>query len=126
MTLMASNDLSSTAYNESMTASTLKALGLNNSIFDNIVSISDVGQIIIKEETLIFEQKLNFEQIFEELLKARQLIQTLNPNDFSDLVKLSGTASHFKISNSLSSAIHGSAKCFENSGIQVTFEEFIL
>jgi hypothetical protein len=117
MTLMASNDLSSTAYNESITVSTLKASGLNNSIFENTVSILDIGQIIIKEETLIFEQKLNFKQIFEELLKARQLTQTLNPNDFSDLIKLSGTASHFKISNSLSSAVHGSNKCFENSGI---------
>jgi hypothetical protein len=53
------------------------------------------------------------------------LIQTLNPNDFSDLVKLTGTDSHFKISNSLSSAVHAGAKCFENSGIQITFEEFI-
>jgi hypothetical protein len=122
---MASNDFSLTAQAQSMTASTLKALGLKNSIFDNIVSISDIGQIFINEETLIFEQKLNFEQIFEELLKAKQLIETLNPNDFSDLVKLTGTDSHFKISNSLSSAIHGSAKCFKNSGIQITFEEFI-
>jgi hypothetical protein len=68
---------------------------------------------------------MNFEQIFEELLKAKQLIQTWNPNDFSDLVKLTGTDSHFKISNSLSSAVHAGAKCFENSGIQITFEEFI-
>jgi hypothetical protein len=117
MILMASNDFSLTAYTESMTASTFKALALNNSIFDNIVSISDIGTVVINEETLIFEQRLNFEQIFEELLKAKQFIQTLNPNDFSDLVKVTGTDSHFKISNSLSSVAHASSKCFENNGI---------
>jgi hypothetical protein len=30
---------------------------LNNSIFDNIVSISDIGQIIINKETLILSRK---------------------------------------------------------------------
>jgi hypothetical protein len=84
MILMASHDLSLTAKTRSMTALTSKALAFNNSIFDNIVSITDIGTIVINEETLIFEQKLNFEQIYEELLKAKQLIQTLNPNDFSD------------------------------------------
>jgi hypothetical protein len=64
MILMASNDFSLTAYTGSMTASTIKALALNNSIFDNIVSILDIGTIVINEETLIFEQKLNFEQIY--------------------------------------------------------------
>jgi hypothetical protein len=125
ISLTAPKDFSLTAQTKRMTASDLKALGLNKSLFENIVSITDIGQIIINEETLIFEQKLNFELIFEELLKARQLIQTLNPNVLSDLVRLSGADVSFKISNSLSSAIHASAKCFENSGIQITFEEFI-
>jgi hypothetical protein len=68
---------------------------------------------------------LNFEQIYDELLKAKQLIQTLNPNDFSDLQRVTGTDSQFKISNSLSSVAHAGNKCFENNGIQITFEEFI-
>jgi hypothetical protein len=125
MMLMASHDLSSTAMTRSMTALTSKALAFNNSIFDNIVSISDIGTIVINEETLVFEQKLNFEQIFEELLKAKQLIQTLNPNDFSDLQRVTGTDNQFKISNSFLSVAHAGSKCFENNGIQITFEEFI-
>jgi hypothetical protein len=125
MILMAYHDLSLPAQTRSMIALTSKALAFNNSIFDNIVSISDIGTIVINEETLIFEQRLNFEQIFEELLKAKQLIQTLNPNDFSDLVRVTGTDSQFKISNSLSSVAHAGSKCFENNGIQITFEEFI-
>jgi hypothetical protein len=98
-TVMASTDISLTAQTKSMTAldlQSLTALGMNNNLFDNIVSITDIGHIIIKEETLVFEQKMNFELIFEELLKAKQLIETLNPNDFSDLVRLTGADSHFK------------------------------
>jgi hypothetical protein len=125
MTLMAYHDLSLPATTINMTNLTSKALAFNNSIFDNIVSITDIGTIVIKEETLIFEQKLSFEKIYEELLNAKQLIQTLNPNDFSDLQRVTGTDSQFKISNSLSSVAHAANKCFENNGIQITFEEFI-
>jgi hypothetical protein len=125
MILMASHDLSLTANTRSMTTLTSKALAFNNSIFDNIVSITDIGTIVLNEETLVFEQRLKFDQIFEELLKTKQLIQTLNPNDFSDLQKVAGTDSQFKISNSLSSVAHAGSKCFENNGIQITFEEFI-
>jgi hypothetical protein len=61
--IMASYDNSLTAQTESMTAlelQSLTALRINNSLFDNIVSITDIGQIIVNEETLVFEQKLNF------------------------------------------------------------------
>jgi hypothetical protein len=125
---MTSNELSMTAYDTSMTAAdiqSLTALGLNMSLFDNIISITDLGQLIINEETLIFEQKLNFELIFHELLKAKQLVETLNPDDFSDLIELSGVAGHFRISNSIMSGPHSVAKCYETGGTLITFEELI-
>jgi hypothetical protein len=126
--IMTSTELSMTAHEQGMTATdiqSLTALGLNTSLFDKVVSITDLGQLIINEETLLFEQSLNFELIFHELIKAKQLIETLNPEDFSDLVKLSGTTGHFKISNSLTSRPHASAKCFESGGILLMFEELI-
>jgi hypothetical protein len=125
MTLMAYHDSSLPATTSIMNTLTSEALAFNNSIFDNIVSITDVGTIVINEETLIFEQNLSFEKIFEELLNAKQLIQTLNPNDFSDLQRVPGTDNQFKISNSISSVAHAANKCFESNGIQITFEEFI-
>jgi hypothetical protein len=90
---MTSTEISMTTHDKGMTAAdiqSLTAVSINMSLFDNIISFTDLGQLIINGETLVFEQKLNFELIFQELLKAKQLFKTLNPDDFSDLIKLSG------------------------------------
>jgi hypothetical protein len=56
---MTSTELSMTAHETGMTAAdiqSLTALGLNTSLFDNIISVTELGQLIINEEMLIFQQ----------------------------------------------------------------------
>jgi hypothetical protein len=56
----------------------------NKTLFDNVIGIHTIGSISVLNREHVFEQRLNFDRVYDELFNMRLFIDNMNPDELHE------------------------------------------